>query len=79
MNITIKPNKIFLKVKGNILIAIYSFSLQIIIQLYILHVYNKYFLPPSTDFRHEQVIVFCKERHEGNKRSFLFVLKCSNE
>lgn len=70
MNETIKPNKIFLKVKSNILIAVYSFSLQIIIQLYIFHVYNKSFLPLSTGFKHEQVIVFCKERQEGHKRSF---------
>lgn len=51
MNENIKPIKIFLKVKSNILIVFYSFSLQIITQLYIyLSKINVFYLyPPSTN------------------------------
>lgn len=51
MNENIKPIKIFMKVKSNILIVFYSFSLQIITQLYIyLSKINVFYLyPPSTN------------------------------
>lgn len=79
MNETIKPDKIFLKVKSNMLIAFYSYFLLIIIQLHIFYMYNKCFLPLPTDFKHELVIVFCRERDEGKKDLLLFILKYSNE
>lgn len=49
MNENIKPIKIFMKVKSNILIVFYSFPLQIITQLYIyLSKINVFYLCPQS-------------------------------
>lgn len=76
MNETIKPNKIFLKVKSNMLIAFYSYSLLIIIQLHSFYVYNKCFLPLPTDFN--KLLSFVG-RGMRERKILLFILKCSDE